>query len=138
MQRLKAVKCLCQNTSSLMFNMVLNTPLTKCWRKLCISSMWTLLKILYVGISQDIRSSSSNILYQIFVLKNLQNSQWRTCTKVFFQPTTCNFIEKETLVCIFFPWILRIFLGTTLLWKTSCELVLKGGFYKIRRTKEIS
>ena len=37
-----------------------------------------------------------------------------------------------------FPWILRIFLGATLLRKTSCELVLKGGFYKIWRTKEIS
>ena len=38
---------------------------------------------------------------QLF-LKILQNSQENTCTRIFFQPTICNFIEKETPAYIFF------------------------------------
>ena len=46
----------------------------------------------YVGISQDIRSSSSHMS----LLKIQQNSQKCTCTGVSFQPATFNFIGKET------------------------------------------
>ena len=62
----------------------------------------------------------------------LQNPQRNNCAGVSFQPATCNFIEKEKPT--FFCEFCKFFLGTTLLWKTSCELVLKGQFYKKQRT----
>ena len=46
--------------------------------------------------------------------------------------STCNlqlYWTRDAGIHIF-PKILRIFLGTTLLLKTSCELVLKGEFYE--------
>ena len=63
-QWLKAVKYFCKKASSQMFGMVLNIPLGLCktlkliwnelvpksWRKLCISSIWILQEIPYVGI----------------------------------------------------------------------------------------
>ena len=55
-------------------------------------------------------------------------SQEFTCSGVSFQPTTFSFIEKETPVYILL--FLRNFLETVLLWKASCELVLKEEFYE--------
>ena len=72
----------------------------------------------YVGISQDIRSSSSHMYYYIVVLKNLVEF-----TGTHHHAGTYSFL-----------WVLRNFLWTLLLWKTSCELVLKREFCKNWRT----
>ena len=67
-------------------------------------------------------------------LKITQNLKERICIGVFFQPAICNFIVKKTSAYIFFCVNLQIFLGTALICKTSCKLVLKGEFYEKWRT----
>ena len=56
----------------------------------------------------------------------------RTPESVFnLQPSTSS--ERDASIYSFL-WVLRKFLGTFLLWKTSCELVLKGEFNEKWRT----
>ena len=62
-------------------------------------------------------------------LKIQQNSQEYTCTRVSFQPPTFNFIGEESRDIQLLVSFAKI-LGTLLLWKTSCKLVLKGEFYE--------
>ena len=88
-------------------------------------------RYLYVWIYQDIRSSSSEIHYYIAVLKNLakltgmhlHRSHFSTCILQLYR-------KRDTGIYTF----LRVFLGTLLLWKTSCELALKGEFYEKWKT----
>ena len=126
-----------------MFDMVLNTPLRlwktlksiwnkwipKCWKKLCILQCEPCRGYPYEGISKDIRSGTWR---QSFV-KISQNSQECIWARVSFQPTTFNFIEKETPAYIA-PVSFTKFFRNTFIMETSCELNLKREFYKKWRT----
>ena len=89
----------------------------------------------YVGISQDIRSSSSHMYYYIVVLKNLAKLTEMHLHRSLF--STCNLqLHRKRDASIWrFRWVFRNILGTLLLWKTSCGLVLKGEFHEKWRTK---
>ena len=68
-------------------------------------------------------------------LKMQQHSQECTCTVVSFQPATFNFIGKRRDAGTYsFLLVLRNFLGTLLLRKTSCEVFLKEELYEKWRT----
>ena len=66
--------------------------------------------------------------YYIVVLKNL--AKITGMHLVSFQPPTFNFIGKRDTNPYSFLWVLQNILGTLLLWKVSCELVLKGESYE--------
>ena len=85
-------------------------------------------RYLYAGASQDIRSSSSHMYYYIVVLKNLAKLTGMHLHRNLF--STCNLQLHRKRRRQRRRWVLRNFLGTLLLWKTSCRLVLKGGFYE--------
>ena len=87
-------------------------------------------RYLYVGISQDIRSSSSHMYYYIVVLKNLAKFTEMHLHRSLFSTCNLQLHRKRDAGIYRFRWVLRNFLGTLLLWKTSCRLVLKGGFYE--------
>ena len=88
----------------------------------------------YVGISQDIRSSSSHMYYYIVVLKNLAKLTEMHLHRSLFSTCNLQLHRKRDAGIYRFLWVLRNFLGTLLLSKTSCELVLKGQFYEKWRT----
>ena len=83
----------------------------------------------YVDISQDIRSSSSYLYYYIVVLKNLAKLTGMHLQQSLFSTCNLQLHWKRNAGISSFLWVLRKFLGTLLLWKTSCELVLKGEFW---------
>ena len=88
----------------------------------------------YVGISQDIRSSSSHMYYYIVVLKNLAKFAGAQLHRSLFSTCNLQLHRKKDPGLYSFLWVFRKFLGTLLLWKTSCELVLKWEFYEKWRT----
>ena len=84
----------------------------------------------YVEISQNIRSSTSHMYYYIVILKNvakftgmhLHHSRCSTCNLQLYQ--------KRDAGTYSFLLVWSNFLGTLFLWKTTCELVLKGELYE--------
>ena len=90
-------------------------------RENCISSMSVYLAehILTYGYQKVIRSSSSHMYYYVVVLKNLAKFTWTHLHRSLFSTCTYSFL-----------WVLRNFLETLLLWKTSCELILNREFYE--------
>ena len=83
-------------------------------------------RYLYSGISQDIRSSSSHMYYYIVVLKNLANLTGMHLHQSLFSTCNLQLHRKRDIGIYRFRWVLQNFLGTLLLWKISCGLVLKG------------
>ena len=91
-------------------------------------------RYLYSGLSQDIRSSSSHMYYYIVVLKNLANLTGMHQHRSLFSTCDLQLYWKRDTGIYRFWWVLRNFLGTRLLWKTSWELVLKEEFDEKWRT----
>ena len=85
---------------------------------------------LYVRIPQVIRSSRSHMYYYKVVLNRLAKFKGTYRDRSLF--STCNLQlhwERDAGIYLFLL-VLRNFLGTGLLRKTSCELVLKVKFYE--------
>ena len=91
-------------------------------------------RYLYVGISQDIRTSCSLMYYYINVLKNLAKLTGMLQHQSLFSTCNLQLHWKRDSGKYRFLCVLQKFLGTLLLWKTSCKLVLKGEFYEKWRT----
>ena len=91
-------------------------------------------RYLYAGISQDIMSSSTHMYCYIVILKNLAKLTGIHLHRSLFSTCNLQFYWKRDAGIYRFRWVLRNFLGTYLLWKTSCGLVLKGEFYGKWRT----
>ena len=68
------------------------------------------------------------------VLKNFAKFTGMHMKRSFFSTYNLQLYWKRDASIYSFLWVLRIFLGTTLLWKTFCELNLKTEFYKKWRT----
>ena len=84
----------------------------------------------YVWISKIIRSSSSHMYYYLVVLKNLAKFTGTHLHRGFFSTCNLQLHRKRDAGTYSFLWVSRNFLGALLLWKTSCELILNGGFYE--------
>ena len=84
----------------------------------------------YVWISKIIRSSSSHMYYYLVVLKNLAKFTGTHLHRGFFSTCNLQLHRKRDAGTYSFLWVLQNFLGTLLLWKTSCELILNGEFYE--------
>ena len=91
-------------------------------------------KYFYAGMSQDIRSSSSHMYYYIVVLKNLANLTGMHLHQSLFSTCNLQLHRKRDAGIYRSRWVFWNFLGALLLWKTSCELALKGEFYEKWRT----
>ena len=68
------------------------------------------------------------------VLKNFAKFTGMHMNRSFFSTYNLQLYWKRDASIYSFLWVLRIFLRTTLLWKTFCELNLKTEFYKKWRT----
>ena len=86
-------------------------------------------RYLYARISQDIMSSSARMYCYIVILKNLAKLTGMHLHRSLFSTCNLQLHRKRDAGIYRFRWALRNFLGTYLLWKTSCGLVLKGEFY---------
>ena len=100
----------------------------------------------YVRIPQDIRSGSSHMYYYIVVLNSLAKFAGMHRDRSLFSTCKLQLHWKRDAGKYSFLWVLRNFLGTLLLRKTSCELVLKVEFHekwwtdiliKIKRYREL-
>ena len=91
-------------------------------------------RYLYARISQDIMSSSARMYCYIVILKNLAKLTGMHLHRSLFSTCNLQLHRKRDAGIYRFRWVLRNFLGTYLLWKTSCGLVLKGEFYGKWRT----
>ena len=91
-------------------------------------------RYLYAGISEDIKSISSHMYYCIVIFKNLTKLTGMHLHRSLFSTCNLQLHRKRDAGTYSFMLVLRNFLGTLLLWKTSCELVLKGQFYEKRQT----
>ena len=91
-------------------------------------------RYLYAGISQDIRSSSSHMYYYIVILKKVAKFAGIHVHRSLFSTCNLQFHQKRDTGTYSFLLVLRNFLGTLLIWKTSCKLVLKGKLYEKWRT----
>ena len=85
---------------------------------------------LYVWIPQDIRSSSSPIYYCIVVLKSSAKFTGTHRDRSLFSTCNLQLHWKRDAGIYIFLLVLWNFLGTRLLQKTSCELVLKVEYYE--------
>ena len=79
----------------------------------------------YVGISQDIRSSSSHMYYYIVVLKNLAKLTGMHLHRSLFSTSNLQLHRKRDAGMYRFWWLLRNFLGTLLLWRTNIFIIMK-------------
>ena len=68
--------------------------------------------------------------YYIDVLKNFAKLTGMHLHRSLFSTRNLQLHRKRDAGIYRFLWVLRNFLGTLLLWKTSCKLVLKGEFYE--------
>ena len=84
----------------------------------------------YVGISQDIRSSSLHMYYYIVILKNVAKFTGMHLHKSLFSTRNLQLYQKRDAGTYSFLVVWWNFLRTILLWKTTCELVLKGELYE--------
>ena len=84
----------------------------------------------YVGISKDIRSSSSHTNNYMVVLKNVAKFTGMHLHRSLFSTCNSQLYQKRDAGTCSFLLVLRNFLGTLLLWKTSCKLVLKEELYE--------
>ena len=66
----------------------------------------------------------------IVVLKNFAKFTGMHLHRSFFSTCDLKLYWKGNADIYSFLWVLQLFLGTALLWKTSCDLVLKGEFYE--------
>ena len=105
----------------------------KCWRKLHFFNM-DLTEDPYVGISQNIRSSSSHMYCYVVVFKNLAKFTGMLLHQRLFSTCNLQLHWKRDLGTYSVLWVLRNFLRTLLIWKTSCKLNLIEEFYKKRQT----
>ena len=113
------------------FDIVLNTPLRLCWRKLCITPIWTLQKIL---LHRDITRYQKQHFVHVLLTSHSQKLRKihrnAPAPESFFNLQSATLLKKKTPSYIFF----RDFLETTLLRRTSCKLGLKGEVYEKWRT----
>ena len=85
--------------------------------------MWTLQRI---SLSRDIPRYQK----RKFVVENFAKFTGMHMNRGFFSTYSLQLYWKRDAGLYSFLWVLRNFLGTTLLRKTSCELNLKREFYK--------
>ena len=88
----------------------------------------------FVGISQDIRSSSLHMYYYLVILKNLVKFTGTHFHRGLFSTCNLQLHWKRVTGTWSFLLVFRNFLGTLLLQKISCKLVLKKRFYEKWRT----
>ena len=124
--------------------MVLNTSLRLCkilksiqnewipkyWRKLHFFNVDLAGDISLRMDTQDIRSSSSHIYYCIVVLKSSAKFTGTHRDRSLFSTCNLQLHWKRDAGIYIFLLVLWNFLGTRLLQKTSCELVLKVEYYE--------
>ena len=79
----------------------------------------------YVGISQDIRSSSSHMYYYIVVLKNLAKLTGMHLHRSLFSIRNLQLHRKRDAGMYRFWRLLRNFLGTLLSWRTNIFVIMK-------------
>ena len=84
----------------------------------------------YVGISQNIRSSTSHMYYYIVILKNIAKFTGMYLHYSLFSTSNLQLYQKRDAGTYSFLVVWWNFLWTILLWKTFWKLVLKGELYE--------
>ena len=78
----------------------------------------------------DIRSSSSHMCYYVVIIKNLAKFTGTHLHQTLFSTCNLQLHWNRDAGTYSFPWLFQSFLGILSLWKTSCELVLKGKLHE--------
>ena len=99
--------------------------------------MWTLEKLSLLRVSQDAEAAVHTCTIYSVVLKILANLTGMHLYRSLFSTCNLQLHQKRNAGMYRFRWVLRNFLGALSLWKTSCELILKGKFYEKWRTNII-